>query len=74
MTFLASIFLRRALRAPILPGYGKDGNPVQRSLFSPVYEDDFNGDERDVAVYLDGDAALSWWHRNVARSQYAVQG
>jgi hypothetical protein len=24
--------------------------------------------------YLDGDAALSWWHRNVARSQYAVQG
>lgn len=60
--------------APILPGYGKDGNPVQRSLFSPVYEDDFNGDERDVAVYLDGDAALSWWHRNVARSQYAVQG
>ncbi len=62
------------MRAPILPGYGKDGNPVQRSLFSPVYEDDFNGDERDVAVYLDGDAALSWWHRNVARSQYAVQG
>jgi len=53
---------------------GKDGNPVQRSLFFPLYEDDFNGEERDVAVYLDGDAALSWWHRNVARSQYAVQG
>jgi type III restriction enzyme len=53
---------------------GNDGNPVQRSLFSPVYEDDLNGVERDVAVYLDGDAALSWWHRNVARSQYALQG
>ncbi len=39
-----------------------------------MYEDDFNSEERDVAVYLDGDAALSWWHRNVARSQYAVQG
>src|SRR5690606_27521997 len=53
---------------------GKDGGPLQRSLFAPMYEDDFNGEERDVAVYLDGDAALSWWHRNVARSQYAVQG
>jgi type III restriction enzyme len=53
---------------------GKDGGPLQRSLFAPMYEDDFNTDERDVAVYLDGDVALSWWHRNVARSQYAVQG
>ncbi|QPF85507.1 DEAD/DEAH box helicase family protein [Bradyrhizobium genosp. L] len=53
---------------------GKDGGPLQRSLFAPMYEDDFNADERDVAVYLDGDVALSWWHRNVARSQYAVQG
>ncbi len=53
---------------------GKDGGPLQRSLFAPMYEDDFNTDERNVAVYLDGDVALSWWHRNVARSQYAVQG
>ncbi|MEY9281674.1 DEAD/DEAH box helicase [Bradyrhizobium yuanmingense] len=53
---------------------GNDGNPVRQSLFAPIYEEDFNGDERDVAVYLDGDAALTWWHRNVARSQYAVQG
>lgn len=53
---------------------GKDGGPLQRSLFAPMYEYDFNIEERDVAVYLDGDAALSWWHRNVARSQYAVQG
>jgi type III restriction enzyme len=28
-----------------------------------------NGDERDVAVYLDGERALIWWHRNVARTQ-----
>lgn len=53
---------------------GKNGGPLERSLFSPVYEAEFNGDERDVAVYLDGEAALKWWHRNVARSQYAVQG
>ena len=52
----------------------RTGGPLQRSLFSPVYEDDFNGDEGDVAIYLAGDAALTWWYRNVARSQYAVQG
>jgi len=53
---------------------GKNGGPLERSLFSPVYEAEFNGDEREVAVHLDGEAALKWWHRNVARSQYAVQG
>jgi type III restriction enzyme len=25
-------------------------------------------------VYLDGESALRWWHRNVARSNYFVQG
>ena len=53
---------------------GKDGGPLERSLFAPVYENELNGDERDVAVYLDGDKALKWWHRNVARSQYGLQG
>jgi type III restriction enzyme len=53
---------------------GKNGGSLERSLFSPMYEAEFNGDEREVAVYLDGEAALKWWHRNVARSQYAVQG
>lgn len=47
---------------------------MERSLFAPVYEAEFNGDERDVAVHLDGEGAVKWWHRNVARSQYAVQG
>lgn len=27
-----------------------------------------------TAVYLDGDRALHWWHRNVARSHFSVQG
>jgi len=53
---------------------GKDGGPLHRSLFSPVYEADLNSAESDVAVYLDGDKALSWWHRNVARTQYGLQG
>lgn len=50
------------------------GGALEKSLFAPVYENELNGDERDVAVYLDGEKTLSWWHRNVARSQYGIQG
>lgn len=52
----------------------RNDGPLQRSLFSPVYEAEFNTDERDVAVYLDKEKALTWWHRNVARSQFSLQG
>ncbi|UES46802.1 DEAD/DEAH box helicase [Roseibium aggregatum] len=52
----------------------KTGGPLEKSLFSPVYEAELNSDERDVAVYLDGEKALAWWHRNVARTQYGIQG
>ena len=50
------------------------GGPLEKSLFSPIYENELNSDERDVAVYLDGEKALTWWHRNVARTQYGIQG
>jgi len=53
---------------------GRTGGPLQKSLFAPLYETELNTDERDVAVYLDGEQALTWWHRNVARSQYGIQG
>lgn len=52
----------------------KTGGPLERSLFAPVYQNELNSDERDVAVYLDGDKAVAWWHRNVARTQYGIQG
>ena len=52
----------------------KDGGPLQRSLFAPVYQSEFNRAEREVAVYLDGEETLTWWHRNVARTQYGIQG
>ena len=52
----------------------KTGGPLEKSLFAPVYENDLNSEEREVAVYLDGEQALSWWHRNVARTQYGIQG
>ncbi len=50
------------------------GGPLERSLFAPIYENELNGEERDVAVYLDGEQTLTWWHRNVARTQYGIQG
>lgn len=52
----------------------KTGGPLEKSLFAPVYENELNNDERDVAIYLDGEKALAWWHRNVARTQYGIQG
>jgi type III restriction enzyme len=51
-----------------------DGGALGKSLFSPIYESELNKDEQDVAVYLDADSAISWWHRNVARVQYGLQG
>ena len=51
-----------------------DGAGIQQSLFSPVYEDDFNAQEAEFAGYLDMNAAVAWWHRNVARSDFGVQG
>ena len=51
-----------------------DGTPLEKSLFAPVYQAELNDDERDVAVYLDADTALKWWHRNVAKAQYGLQG
>lgn len=52
-----------------------NGNPIQKSVFAPVFEDDFNRDEMEFACYLDEEAALRWWHRNVAKAgHYALQG
>lgn len=52
-----------------------DGESLKSSLFSPIYAGEFSSaDEREIAVYLDADRALTWWHRNVARSHYALQG
>jgi len=50
------------------------GGSLERSLFIPHFDSEFNDQERDVAIYLDGDSTLTWWHRNVARSQYGIQG
>ena len=52
-----------------------DGKLVERSLFEPFYDTLLdNALETEFACYLDSQAALSWWHRNVARSHYGLQG
>ena len=52
-----------------------DGKLVERSLFEPFYDNLLdNAFETEFACYLDSQAALSWWHRNVARSHYGLQG
>ena len=51
--------------------------PVQRTLFETTHDEDFaNGLERSFAAYLDGQAALAWWHRVVARQrgEYYLRG
>ncbi len=55
----------------------KHGKPIQLSLFEPMYEYPSDNElEKSFAHFLDGQKALQWWHRVVARQQgeYYVQG
>jgi len=55
----------------------KYGKPVQLSLFEPMYAYPSDNElEKNFAHFLDGEKALQWWHRVVARQQgeYYVQG
>lgn len=52
-----------------------DAHPVAKSLLEPALRlSDSNDFEADFAGYLDSRAALQWWHRNVAKTQYGLQG
>ena len=52
-----------------------DGKAVEKSLFEPFFEGMLdNAFETEFACYLDSQSALSWWHRNVAKTQYGLQG
>ncbi len=55
----------------------KNYEPVQLTLFEPVFERQFDNDlEKNFAYYLDEQSALQWWHRVAARQQgeYYLQG
>lgn len=52
-----------------------DARAVEKSLLEPaLHTPDMNELEVAFAGYLDQKAALVWWHRNVARTQYGLQG
>ncbi|HOM14171.1 MAG TPA: DEAD/DEAH box helicase family protein, partial [Rubrivivax sp.] len=52
-----------------------DGQPVGKSLLEPaLLTPDLNEFEIRVAGWLDQQAAVQWWHRNVAKSQAGLQG
>ena len=52
-----------------------DAKQIEKSLFQPAWTTLTDSTlERDVACYLDSQAALQWWHRNVAKAQYGLQG
>lgn len=53
---------------------GRDGQDMQRSLFSPALESNFNNLERNFALYLDTNAAIHWWHKIAARQGYFLHG
>ena len=55
----------------------KDHQPMQLSLFEPVYERQFDTQlERNFASYLDEQKALQWWHRVAVRQRgdYYLRG
>lgn len=71
LPFQAELSLPAAPRALL----NADGLPVRKSLLEPAYETpDINGFEAHFAGYLDAKQAVQWWHRNVARTQYGLQG
>lgn len=55
----------------------RDYQPLQLSLFEPVFEHQFDSElEKNFAYYLDEERALQWWHRVAARQrgEYYLQG
>ena len=49
-------------------------DPLQRSLFDYVPDEDMNEYEKAVAFYLDKQSHLLWWYRNQTYSGYKLQG
>lgn len=49
-------------------------DPIQRSLFDYVPEEEFNDMEKAIAIYLDEQEKLLFWYRNASKKDYYVQG
>ena len=65
------------IRSDDRPLLRRNYEPVQLSLFEPVFEQQFDSElEKKFAYYLDEERALQWWHRVAARQrgEYYLQG
>lgn len=51
-----------------------NAQPLQRSLFEFMPEDEFNEVEKQVAWYLEEQEKLFFWYRNIPKRDYAIQG
>ncbi|MDL1889733.1 restriction endonuclease subunit R [Nitrospirales bacterium NOB] len=70
----SSIPVKRSTTAPRRLAH-EDNQPVQMSLFEYEPEEEFNEYERSVALYLDKQKELLWWHRNlVGGNAFEIQG
>ena len=56
------------------PLFHEDYSELQRSLYERAFKKEFNGFEKDVALYLDGSDAVTWWWRIAARREWGLQG
>lgn len=50
------------------------GDPIEKSLFEYVPEEELNTLEQSVAVYIDKQQKLLWWYRNLSKQDYYIQG
>ena len=46
------------------------GQGIQKSLFDPPLEREFNLLEKDFAFHIDREEAIQWWHRIAVRQQH----
>ena len=46
------------------------GQGVQKSLFDPPLEREFNTLEKDFAFHIDREDAIQWWHRIIERQRH----
>lgn len=70
--------IAQELKAMVRPDEKKlqarSGDPIKNSLYATVYEKSMNGLERDLALFLSDNDAVTWWHRMASRQEYGLQG
>lgn len=58
-------------KAPLLHDIGTQ---LERSLYKTAFKKQVNGFEKEVALYLDSNDAVTWWYRIAARRDWGLQG